>query len=147
MTWLSTTLIREAATDLLELGAEWADTPKQLAESADLIFTSLPGPPEVNAVSIGEDGLIEGVSSGSIWIDLSTSSPTLIRELSKNFEKQGASVLDAPVSGGVKGAQTGKLAIMVGGNEKIFNQIKPVLDSFGDKVSYTGSIGSGRICK
>jgi len=138
---------REAATPLLELGAEWAETPKQLAESVDVIFTSLPGPPEVTSVSTGVDGLIEGVSKDSIWIDLSTSSPTLIRELSKNFEDHGAAVLDAPVSGGVKGAQTGKLAIMVGGNESIFNQVKPILDSFGDKVSYTGSIGSGSICK
>ena len=138
---------REAATPLLEFGAEWAETPKQLAESVDVIFTSLPGPPEVTSVSTGVDGLIEGVSKDSIWIDLSTSSPTLIRELSKKFEDHGATVLDAPVSGGVKGAQTGKLAIMVGGNESIFNQVKPILDSFGDKVSYTGSIGSGSICK
>ena len=138
---------KAAATNLLELGAEWAGSPKELAQSSDVIFTSLPGPVEVEAVSMGNEGLIKGVSNGSIWIDLSTSSPTLIRELSEEFEKQGTSVLDAPVSGGVKGAETGKLAIMVGGSENIFKQIKPILDSFGDKVSYTGSIGSGSICK
>ena len=92
---------KAAATNLLELGAEWAGSPKELAQSSDVIFTSLPGPVEVEAVSIGNEGLIKGVSNGSIWIDLSTSSPTLIRELSEEFEKQGTSVLDAPVSGGV----------------------------------------------
>jgi len=140
-------LSAEAARPLLEAGSSWGDSPRALAEASDIIFTSLPGPPEVEAVALGEGGIIEGIRPGSVYIDLSTNSPTLVRRIYSVFQEKGAHVMDAPVSGGPAGARTGKMAVMVGGDEEIFQKCKPVLDSIGDKVSYTGKIGCGSICK
>jgi 3-hydroxyisobutyrate dehydrogenase-like beta-hydroxyacid dehydrogenase len=140
-------LRREAAQPLLKDGASWADTPKAIAEASDIVLTSLPGPAEVEAVALGEGGIIEGIRPGSVYVDLSTNSPTLIQHVYDVFSKKNAHVMDAPVSGGPVGARTGKLALMVGGDEEIFQQCKPVLDAMGDKVSYTGKIGCGNICK
>ena len=142
---------REAALPALELGAAWADTPKELAQKSDIIFTSLPGPTEVEAVATGEDGIIEGITSDSVWADLSTSSPELMRRLQGIFSSKGASILDAPVSGrrsdenGV--TLNGVLSIMVGGHQNIYLELKPIFESFGNKVTYTGEIGSATICK
>ena len=137
----------ETAEPLLKEGASWADTPREMAETNEVIFTSLPGPQEVEAVVCGKDGIMEGIRPGSVLIDLSTNSPSLVRHIYSLFEKKGAHVLDAPVSGGVKGARTGKLAVMVGGDEEIFQQCKPLLDAIGDQVSYTGKIGCGSVSK
>ena len=90
---------------------------------------------------------MDGIDEGSIWVDLSTSSPNLIQTLHETFASKGAKVMDAPVSGGVTGAESGRLAIMVGGDEETFNNLKSVLESFGDRVTYTGPIGTGTICK
>ena len=142
---------REAALPALELGAAWADTPKELAQKSDIIFTSLPGPTEVEAVATGEDGIFDGITSDSVWADLSTSSPELMRRLQETFSSKGASILDAPVSGrrsdenGV--TLNGVLSIMVGGYENIYMKLKPIFESFGNKVTYTGEIGSATICK
>ena len=142
---------REAALPALELGATWADTPKELAQKSDIIFTSLPGPTEVEAVATGEDGIFDGITSDSVWADLSTSSPELMRRLQETFSSKGASILDAPVSGrrsdenGV--TLNGVLSIMVGGYENIYMKLKPIFESFGNKVTYTGEIGSATICK
>ena len=89
----------------------------------------------------------EGSKSGSVYIDLSTSSPTLIRSIAEDFAAKGVSVLDAPVSGGPVGARTGKLAVMVGGDREVYDRVKPALDAIGDKVSYIGPVGSGSIAK
>jgi 3-hydroxyisobutyrate dehydrogenase-like beta-hydroxyacid dehydrogenase len=140
-------LRREAAKPLLDAGASWADTPKAVAEASDIVFTSLPGPQEVEAVALGETGIIEGIRPGGIYIDLTTSSPTLIRHIYDVFKEKGAHVMDAPVSGGPTGAQTGRLAVMASGDEEVFQQCQPVLDAIGDNVRYTGKIGSGSICK
>ncbi len=137
----------DTATQLLEYGAEWAGSPKELAEVSDVIFTSLPGPTEVEAVATGDEGLLNGIKSGSVWLDLSTSSPTLIRRLAGVFEKKGVTVMDAPVSGGVRGAKHGRLAVMVGGDKTVFEKLRPLLESFGDRVTHTGDVGSGSICK
>ena len=138
---------KDAALPCLEMGAFWAQTPKELAQNCSIIFTSLPGPMDVEAVARGEDGILDGIDGGSVWVDLSTSSPKLIRRLHGKFAEKGASVLDAPVSGGVNGAEKGQLAIMVGGDKDIFAKLRPVFDSLGDKVTYTGDVGSGTICK
>ena len=138
---------KDAALPCLEMGASWAETPKELAQNCDIIFTSLPGPTEVEAVATGEEGILDGINNNSVWVDLSTSSPKLIRRLHEAFVSKGATVLDAPVSGGVTGAQRGRLAIMVGGDEYAYLKVKPIFDSFGDRVTYTGDIGSGSICK
>jgi 3-hydroxyisobutyrate dehydrogenase len=138
---------RDAVGLHLEAGAAWADTPQQVMEVSEVVFTSLPGPPEVQAVALGENGLLHGLRPGKVYFDLSTNSPTLLRHLHAEFAKVGAHVLDAPVSGGPRGARSGRLAIWVGGDRAIYDQYKPVLDAIGDKPYYVGPIGAGSIAK
>ena len=138
---------REAATRHLEAGADWADSPREVAEASEIVFTSLPGPTEVEAVGLGEDGILEGMSEGKVYFDLSTSTPTLIRHIHEQAAVRGIHVLDAPVSGGPRGAASRNLAIWVGGDKDVFDRCKPVLDSIGDKAYYVGPIGCGAIAK
>ncbi len=138
---------REAATPHLEAGAVWADTPREVAESSEVVFTSLPGPVEVEAVALGEEGLLEGFSPGKTYFDLSTGSPTSIRRIHETLGARGINVLDAPVSGGPRGARSGNLAIWVGGDKDLYDKYKPVLDAIGDKAYYVGPIGCGSIAK
>ncbi|MDP6549022.1 MAG: NAD(P)-dependent oxidoreductase [Dehalococcoidia bacterium] len=138
---------RELATRHLEAGAAWADTLRQVAEASDIVFTSLPGPAEVEAVALGDGGLLEGLSRGKVYFDLSTSTPGPIRRIHQAFAAEGIHALDAPVSGGPIGARTRNLAIWVGGNREVFERCKPVLDTIGDKAYYVGSIGCGAIAK
>ena len=138
---------RESATQHLEAGAVWADSPREVAESSEIVFTSLPGPTEVEAVGLGDDGILEGMSEGKVYFDLSTSTPTLIRRIHEQAAARGIHVLDAPVSGGPRGAASRNLAIWVGGDKEVFDRCKPVLDSIGDKAYYVGPIGCGAIAK
>ena len=139
---------RQFAEAHIQAGAEWADTPRELAARSDVILTSLPGPPEIEAVTLAPDtGLIGGIRQGAVYFDLSTNAPTLIRRIHAEFAKLGAHVLDAPVSGGPKGAKSGKLAIWVGGDEAIFNANRACLDAMGDQVKYIGAIGAGAVAK
>ena len=138
---------REAATNLLEMGATWADSPKDAVPGSDIVFTSLPVPRDVEAVVLGENGIIEGASSGTVYVDLSTNSPTMIRSIHQTCAQKGIVVLDSPVSGGVYGAAAGTLAVMVGGDEQVFNKVKSVLDAIGSHVVYCGPIGNGSVCK
>lgn len=140
-------LREEAAKPLLEGGATLANSPSEVASLCDITLTSLPGPKEVESVSTGPEGVLQGMKPGGIFVDLSTSRPTLIREIEPRFRQKGCHVLDAPVSGGKSGAASGNLAVMVGGEREIFDRIKPILDSFGDKVFYAGSIGAGSVAK
>jgi 3-hydroxyisobutyrate dehydrogenase len=137
----------DAGAQHLAAGAVWADTPRDVAAASQVVFTSLPGPPEVEAVGVGENGLIEGMQPGSAYFDLSTSSPTLARRLHAKFAERGFHLLDAPVSGGPAGAQSGKLAIWVGGDEALFHQHQEVLEAIGDQVFYVGPIGAGCVTK
>ena len=138
---------RESATRHLEAGAVWADTPREVAEASEIVFTSLPGPTEVEAVALGEDGLFQGLTEGKVYLDLSTSTPGLIRRIAEQAAARGIHVLDAPVSGGPKGAESGRLAIWVGGDKEVFDRCKPVLDSFGDAAYYVGPVGAGSVAK
>ncbi len=138
---------RESATSHLEAGAVWADTPKEVAEASEVVFTSLPGPVEIEAVALGEAGLMEGLVSGKTYFDLSTNSPTVIRRIHETMGARGINVLDAPVSGGPRGAQSRNLAIWVGGDKALFDQYKSVLDAIGDKAYYVGPIGCGAVAK
>ena len=138
---------RESATPHLEAGAVWADTPREVAESSDVVFTSLPGPVEIEAVALGESGLLEGLTEGKTYFDLSTNSPTVIRHIHEVMAARGVSVLDAPVSGGPRGAKSRNLAIWVGGAKGLFDKYKSVLDSIGDKAYYVGPIGCGAVAK
>jgi len=138
---------RQAAERLIAAGAVWAPTPKAVAEQSDVIFTSLPGPPEVESVALGPDGLIEGVRPGSVLFDLSTNSPTTVRAVHAAFAERGAHVLDAPVSGGPRGAINGKLAIWVGGDADIYARHEPLLRIMGDQPRHVGAIGAGTVAK
>ena len=140
--------LREAATrPFLEGGARLGNSPADVAARSEIILTSLPGPREVELVATGPEGILQGMTAGSVYIDLSTSRPTLIREIEPQFRAKGVHVLDAPVSGGKSGAQSRNLAVMVGGERDVFDRVKPLLDAFGDKVYYAGSIGAGSVAK
>ena len=110
----------QVAKQHLDAGAIWADTPATVAAGADVIMLSLPGPKEFEAVTLEPDGLIRGVKSGQIILDLTTNSPTVVRRVAAEFAKKGVHLLDAPVSGGPTGAESGKMAVWVGGDEAIF---------------------------
>ncbi|HEY7490313.1 MAG TPA: NAD(P)-dependent oxidoreductase [Candidatus Tectomicrobia bacterium] len=140
-------LNRNAAGPHLEAGATWADTPREVAAASEVVFTSLPGPPDVEAVALGEQGILRGASAGKVYFDLSTNSPTLVRRIHDVFAAQGVHMLDAPVSGGPQGARSGRLAIWVGGDKSIYERYKSVLDAIGDQAYYVGPIGTGSIAK
>ena len=107
-------LRQNSATPHLNAGAQWAESPKVLAAQCQVIFTSLPGPPEVEAVALGTNGLLEGMEKASAWFDLTTNSPTLVRKIHQLCSERDLHMLDAPVSGGAQGAKSGRLAIWVG---------------------------------
>ena len=137
----------EAATPHLAAGAVWARTPREVADTSDVVLTSLPGPPEVEMVALGDSGLLAGLSTGKAYVDLSTNSPTVVRRIHATFAERGIPMLDAPVSGGPRGARTRKLAIWVGGDAAVFQRVKPVLDAMGDQVRRVGDIGAGSVAK
>lgn len=138
---------KDAAAPHIERGAEWAATPKDVAAQCDVVFTSLPGPPEVEAVVFGPNGLLEGAHEGMAFFDLSTNSQAMARRINEALAKKGAFGFDAPVSGGPKGAASGKLAIWVGGDKPTFDKHKKVLDAIGDQAAYIGGIGSATVAK
>jgi 3-hydroxyisobutyrate dehydrogenase len=119
-------LRKEMAAAHIKAGATWADSAEDAGRDADVVLTSLPGPREVKAVA---EGLIKAMRSGTAWFDLSTNSPTVVRELHKRFAEKGVSVLDAPVSGGPGGAKSGKMALWVGGDQAVFERCRKVLDA------------------
>ena len=138
---------REAAAPHLHGGASWADTPRAVAEATEVVFTSLPGPAEVEAVALGEQGLLAGLADGKVYFDLSTNSPALVRRIHEVFKRRGIHMLDAPVSGGPRGAESRRLALWVGGDEDVFKRYRPVLDAIGDQPYYVGPIGAGSVAK
>lgn len=140
-------LHRQAASHHLADGAIWAESPRALAREADVIFSSLPEPSDVEAVALGPDGLVAGIKPGAAYFDLSTNSPSVVKKLNAAFAERGAHMLDAPVSGGPAGAASRKLAIWVGGDENVFKEHKAVLDAIGDKAAYIGPIGSATVAK
>ena len=138
---------REAAEPHLAAGAQWADSPAAVVAQSEVVVTSLPGPKDVESVATGEGGILSKLARGAVYADLSTNSPTLIRQLHGAFQAKGMHLLDAPVSGGIPGARNATLAVMVGGSRNAFERIKPVLDAIGDKVSYIGDSGAGAVAK
>lgn len=128
-------------------GAVWADSPAAVAAQVDIVFSSLPGPAEFEAVCDGEKGILAGIRKDAAYFDLTTNSPTTVRKMAERFAAKGAHLFDAPVSGGPRGAQTGKLAIWCGGDQDVFDTWKPVLDTIGDQAKYIGPIGAGSVAK
>jgi 3-hydroxyisobutyrate dehydrogenase len=137
----------EAGHPLIALGARWAPSPKAVAQTSEVVFTSLPGPKEVEEVALGTEGILAGLPPGSIYVDLSTNSPSCARRVAAACRARGVVMLDAPVSGGVRGAETRDLAVLVGGEEEAFLRVKPLLEAIGTKVLYCGPSGAGCICK
>lgn len=138
-------LRRDAAARHLQAGATWGSSPGEAAAGAEVVFTSLPGPREVEAVATE---LLEKMRPGTAWFDLSTNSPTLIRKLHARFAQKGIQVFDAPISGGAPSATPKKLlAVWVGGDEAAFQRYRPLLDDISVEVLYIGGIGAGSIAK
>jgi 3-hydroxyisobutyrate dehydrogenase len=140
--------LREQATrSFLARGATAACSAAELARYSDVIITALPLPADVERAACGKEGIIEGIRPGSVFVDISTSPPSLIRRLEPLFQAKGASLLDAPVASGQPGAARGIHEVMVGGQREIFERVKPIFGAFGDQVLYAGPLGSGCICK
>jgi 3-hydroxyisobutyrate dehydrogenase len=138
----------EAVAELTQTrNARRAGSVAEAAHEAEVVFTSLPGPPEVEAVANSPDGLLESMRSGAVYVDLSSNSPSLVRRLAVAFAERGIALLDAPVAGGVTGAEAGTLSVMVGGDRQAFDRVQPVLNAIGTKVFYCGPSGNGSIVK
>jgi 3-hydroxyisobutyrate dehydrogenase len=137
----------EAAAALLAAGATWADTPQAVASQCEVVATCLPGPAEMEHVTLGPHGIVEGIQPGALYIDHTTNSPTLVRRVHALMQARGVEMLDAPVSGGMEGARTRDLLVMVGGGRATFARARPLLEALAKRVMYTGEIGCGCICK
>src|ERR687896_376994 len=130
-----------------EGNAEVAGSPREVAENSDMIVTMLPDSPDVRDVVTGEDGVLEGISEGALLVDMSTISPVVTEELAEKVRERGASMLDAPVSGGDVGAIEGTLSIMVGGSEEDFERARPLFDVMGKVATHVGPTGAGQVVK
>jgi 3-hydroxyisobutyrate dehydrogenase-like beta-hydroxyacid dehydrogenase len=134
------------AQSLVHDGMRWRDTPRQVAEAADVVFTSLPDDDVLETVAAGPDGILAGLAANQIWVDMSTVSPGVSRELAQRVRAQGAAMLDAPVSGSVPQVQTGTLTIMVGGDEQAYARVEPLLRELGTPTRI-GENGQGLVLK
>ncbi len=138
---------RSRAEELEKLGAAVANSPCEVAENSDVIITIVTDSPDVRDVILGTNGAAEGARPGSIVIDMSTISPQVTREIAAALEAKGVQMLDAPVSGGEKGAIEGTLSIMVGGNAAALERTRPVLLAVGKTITHIGPNGMGQVCK
>jgi 3-hydroxyisobutyrate dehydrogenase len=137
----------EAIQPLVEGGSQPAGSPAEVARHCRVVFTSLPGPREVEAVVLGPNGLLEGVHDGSLYVDLSSSSPDLIRRIEAEFRLRGARVMDAPLIVGKGGVANRNLEVLASGASEVYDEVKPLLETFGDTVVYTGELGTGTVIK
>ena len=137
----------EATRPLLEGGAKLATSPAEVAALCDVTFTSLPGPPQVEEVVDGRDGILEGIKKGAIYLDLSSCGPDLLRRLEPKFRQQGAHLMDTPVLSSPERAIDRSLIVMAGGERDVFERVRPLLEAFADKVVYTGGLGTACVCK
>ena len=138
---------KEKAEKIAGDGTRIAETPREVAEESDIVIAMLPDSPQVQEIVAGEGGVLEGIREGSLVVDMSTISPVVTRKLAAQVEERGASMLDAPVSGGDVGAQGGTLSIMVGGGEEDFERAKPLFDAMGQTVTHVGPSGAGQVVK
>lgn len=138
---------KEKAAELLENGAKWAASPKELAEKSAVVFTMVGYPADVEEVYLGENGLIKNGRPGSYFIDMTTSAPSLAVRIYEEAKRRGMYVIDAPVSGGDVGAKEAKLSIMAGGEKDAFNTVRPLLEHLGTNIVYQGNPGAGQHTK
>lgn len=132
---------RARAEPLLALGMAWADTPRGVAERADVVFTMVTDTGALRAVTQGDMGVLAGLGPGKVYVDMSTVSPEAVRELSAQAAERGAAMLDSPVSGSQFTVEEGKASLMVGGDRKVFERVLPLLEAIAPKVSYVGASG------
>ena len=137
----------EAAAPLVRLGASWAASPRAVAEQCEVVCTCLPGPKEMEEVVLGRQGLVLGIDDGSAYVDFTTNSPTTARMVHRALSEKGVSMLDAPVSGGMEGAQSGDLTVLVGGDEATLERCRPVLEAIGKTIIHVGDTGAGCVAK
>ena len=137
---------RERGQWLVDQGLRWLDTPREIAQAADVVLTSLPDDAALQSVASGADGILAGLDAGKVWVELSTVSPSVSRELAARVRERGAEMLDAPVSGSVPQVQAGTLTIMVGGNEDAYARVEPVLRALGSPTRI-GDNGQGLVLK
>ena len=128
-------------------GANVADNPAEVASQSEVIITIVSDSPDVEDVVAGSNGVIEGIKSGSVVVDMSTISPQMERNLDQKLREKGCNLVDAPVSGGDVGAQNATLAIMAGGDQQVFERVRPVLAVMGKTVTYCGEVGCGQLTK
>jgi 2-hydroxy-3-oxopropionate reductase len=138
---------RAAADELAGAGAKAATSPRDVAGQSDVLITMLPNSPDVEEVALGKDGIIEGARRGLIFVDMSTISPLVSQKVGKALEARGVRMLDAPVSGGEKGAIEGTLSIMVGGDKALFDHVLPILQAMGKTITHLGPLGFGGFTK
>jgi 3-hydroxyisobutyrate dehydrogenase len=138
---------REKAEAALNRGAIWADTPQAVAEQSEVVFTIVGFPQDVREVYLGEDGVLAGAKEGSIWVDMTTTEPSLAQEIYEAGKQKKVSAIDAPVSGGDVGAKNGKLSIMVGGDRAAVDTVMPLFEIMGKNIVYQGEAGSGQHTK
>lgn len=140
-------IVPEAVRPHVEDGAQPAGSPADVARQCQVVFTSLPGPREVEQVALGPNGLLQGVHDGSVYVDLSSSSPDLIRRIEAEFRLRGAEVMDAPLIVGKGGIANRSVEVLASGAAGAYEAVKPLLDTFGDTVVYTGELGTGTVIK
>ena len=133
--------------DIIEKGAHWCDTPKGVAENTDIVFTIVGFPKDVEEVYLGKNGLIEGTREGMIFCDMTTTKPSLDIQIGKELEKKGASMCDAPVSGGDSGARNATLSIMAGADKATFDALLPYFNIMGKSITHMGELGAGQHTK
>jgi 3-hydroxyisobutyrate dehydrogenase-like beta-hydroxyacid dehydrogenase len=140
-------ILSEAVRPHVEAGARPAGTPVEVARQCQVVFTSLPGPREVEDVALGPNGLLKGVHDGSVYVDLSSSSPDLIRRIEAEFRLRGAEVMDAPLIVGKDGIANRSVEVLASGTAGAYHAMKPLFDTFSDTVVYTGELGTGTVIK
>lgn len=140
-------VVAESIKEVAGKGGVACSNSKEVAQKSNIIFTMVPDTPDVEAVLFGKDGVAEGVKSGSIVVDMSSVSPIATKEFAKKLAAMGVKMLDAPVSGGQVGAENATLSIMVGGEPKVFEQIKPYFELMGKNIVHIGGNGDGQTCK
>ncbi|QPA31291.1 NAD(P)-dependent oxidoreductase [Thermaerobacillus caldiproteolyticus] len=138
---------KEKATRLLEKGATWAGSPKDVAHQAKIVFTMLTHPNAVEVIALGEDGFLHTLSKGAIWIDCSTVHPSFTRAMAKEAEQRGIRFLDAPVSGSKIPAEKGELIFFVGGKQEDVEEVRPLLNAMGKAIYHLGANGTGTAMK
>ena len=138
---------KSKAQDVLDAGATWCDTPGEVAAQSDVVFSIVGFPSDVEETMFGAEGVLATAKPGTVVVDMTTSKPVLARQIAEKAAEQSVQALDAPVSGGDLGARKGSLAIMVGGEKSVYEQVLPLFEIMGENIAYMGPAGAGQDTK